>query len=272
MKIKFLGTAAAEGIPSIYCDCDTCRIAREIGGKEIRTRSQSLINDELMLDFPADTYWHSIRYGINLKDIHYYLITHSHHDHFHPEDMAKLGWAQFSKNNPTYKIYGGAEIVKKCKNAKQISKGKLETHILKPYNTYDINGYKVTPLKANHGTKTPFIYIIEKNGKTLFYTHDTSLFLEETWKYLKTHKPHFDFISWDCCRGNQESVKQSSHLCMGFIREIRKKLEALGITDNKTIHCVNHFSHLGKNVLYQEREIYEKQGYIMSYDGMEVEF
>ena len=77
MKIKFLGTAAAEGVPAFFCTCDTCKKAREIGGKEIRTRSQSLLDGDLMLDFPADTYFHSMTQGINLTDIHNYIITHS---------------------------------------------------------------------------------------------------------------------------------------------------------------------------------------------------
>ena len=33
MKIKYLGTAAAEGVPAIFCDCETCRYVRKHGGK-----------------------------------------------------------------------------------------------------------------------------------------------------------------------------------------------------------------------------------------------
>lgn len=272
MKIKYLGTAAAEGVPSLYCECDVCKRARELGGKEIRTRSQTIINDDLMLDFPADTYWHSMQYGIDLNNVYYYLITHTHGDHFYTHDMALFGWAKYPENHPVHHYYGGAEMVKKAEEAKKIAGDKMETHALEPFKTYDINGYKVTPLKAYHGTETPFIYIIEKGGKSLLYTHDTGLFVEETWEYLKTHKPRFDFVSWDCCSGNEETINYFSHLCMGYIRDIRKQFEDLGITDEKTVHCVNHFSHLGTNVLYEERKIYEDQGYIMSYDGMEVEF
>ena len=274
MKIKFLGTAAAEGVPAIYCECDTCKRARELGGKEIRTRSQSIINGELMLDFPADTYWHSMQYGIDLKDVHHYLITHTHGDHFHSDDMSMLcpGWGKLSEGTAPYHFCGGKEMAEKIQDAKNLAGERMVVHTLEPFKTYDIGGYKVTPLKAYHGTETPFIYIIEKDGKTLFYTHDTGLFVEETWEYLKENKPHFDFVSWDCCSGNEDEINYFSHLCMGYIRNIRAEFEKIGITDDKTIHCVNHFSHLGKSVLYEDREIYEKQGYIMSYDGMEVEF
>ena len=31
MKIQYLGTAAAEGIPAIFCECETCKKTRELG-------------------------------------------------------------------------------------------------------------------------------------------------------------------------------------------------------------------------------------------------
>lgn len=58
MKIQYLGTAAAEGIPAIFCECDTCKKARSLGGRNIRTRSQAIIDENVLIDFPADTYMH----------------------------------------------------------------------------------------------------------------------------------------------------------------------------------------------------------------------
>ena len=55
MRIKYLGTAAAEGVPGIFCDCENCKRARKLGGKNIRTRSQAILDDTLLIDFPADT-------------------------------------------------------------------------------------------------------------------------------------------------------------------------------------------------------------------------
>ena len=87
MKIKYLGTAAYEGIPSLFCECETCKKARAFKGKNIRTRSQALINDDLLIDFPPDTLVHANTYGIDFQRIHHCLITHSHSDHFYPEDI-----------------------------------------------------------------------------------------------------------------------------------------------------------------------------------------
>ena len=51
MKIQILGTAAAEGWPALFCNCEACRRAREKGGKNIRTRAGTLIDDQLLIDF-----------------------------------------------------------------------------------------------------------------------------------------------------------------------------------------------------------------------------
>ncbi|WP_200915571.1 hypothetical protein [Margalitia shackletonii] len=39
MKLHFLGTAAAEGIPNPHCTCNTCTEARRLGGRNIRSRT-----------------------------------------------------------------------------------------------------------------------------------------------------------------------------------------------------------------------------------------
>ena len=63
MELTYLGTAAAEGFPAMFCNCAHCREARALGGKNIRTRSQALVNDDLLIDFPADTYMHFLNNG-----------------------------------------------------------------------------------------------------------------------------------------------------------------------------------------------------------------
>ncbi len=53
MKLHYLGTAAAEAIPAVWCNCEVCKKIRKTRGKDVRTRSQVLINDDLMVDFSA---------------------------------------------------------------------------------------------------------------------------------------------------------------------------------------------------------------------------
>ena len=54
MHFQYLGTAAAEGWPAVFCNCPLCKRAALLGGRNIRTRSQALINKDLLIDLPPD--------------------------------------------------------------------------------------------------------------------------------------------------------------------------------------------------------------------------
>ena len=86
MKLQYWGTAAAEGVPAIFCRCELCKEARKRGGRNLRGRPNALVDGVLKIDFNADTYAQSLRYGVDLTEIHHLLVTHTHSDHFYPND------------------------------------------------------------------------------------------------------------------------------------------------------------------------------------------
>ena len=90
MKLQYLGTAAAEAIPAVFCNCEVCRKSRELGGRHLRTRSQALVNDDLLIDFPCDAYAHALRFGIDYSKIDHCIITHTHGDHLFPWELNHL--------------------------------------------------------------------------------------------------------------------------------------------------------------------------------------
>ena len=81
MKIKYLGTELLKVGPVFFVIVSIAG-GKEKGGKNIRTRSSVLIDDDLMVDFPPDSYWHIVNYGIDASQIKHLVITHSHQDHF----------------------------------------------------------------------------------------------------------------------------------------------------------------------------------------------
>ncbi|MBE6779369.1 MAG: hypothetical protein E7545_00180 [Ruminococcaceae bacterium] len=274
MIIKFLGTAAAEGIPALFCRCNTCLEARKTGGKELRTRSQTIVDGKLMIDFPAETYAHSLQHNIQLSQVKHYLITHSHDDHFYPQDIAMLAkmFSGISENTEKFYFYGSDDVALLAKPFIEKTFGTADFITLEPFKTYTIASYSVTPLKATHNTKTPFIYIISDGTKQMLYAHDTGLFCKETEDYLYNEKPYFDLISFDCCCGTWPDVNHGTHLSLGNIKTICEKMQKYGIIDKHTKLCCNHFSHNASNVLYNNHKIYEDEGFIMTYDGLEIEF
>ncbi len=275
MRLQYLGTAAAEGVPAIFCSCETCRKARKLGGKNIRTRSQALIDGKLLIDFPADTFYHSMRDGIDLTHIHNIINTHPHEDHLYPSEVYNYmkGFAVLPEGHPKFHFWGGNEMERlltpMTENPRML--GRVETHVFEPFVPTDIDGYIVTALPAHHGTETPFIYMIENDGKTLLYAHDTGAIKDEVWAYLEKVKPHFDLLSFDCTRGGITSEKVTGHMGLGDIKVIKEKMISLGLSDEKSTYIVNHFSHNWPDINYEDRAVYEKDGFLMSYDGMVVE-
>lgn len=274
MKIQFLGTAAAEGIPALFCQCETCRTARALGGKELRTRCQTLIDDKLMVDFGPDTYHHALKNGLSLADIPYYLITHTHQDHLYPQEISMFGsgYANLPEDYPAFHFYGSAEMEEKISAPLANVSDRVKSHTLELYQTYEIGDMQVTPLKANHGTEMPFIFIIASGGKQILYAHDTGWLPEETDTYLYTNRPHFDCVIFDCCFGTWENRKSyGGHMPFSQNRQIAQRMRDAGMIDENTKLVVNHFSHNAPNVLYKDRAAYEEYGFLMAYDGLILE-
>ncbi|NHV99074.1 MAG: hypothetical protein HA496_05415 [Thaumarchaeota archaeon] len=54
MRVMFLGTGAAEEWPAVFCQCANCRRARNAGGRNVRTKSSTLVNNDLKISARAE--------------------------------------------------------------------------------------------------------------------------------------------------------------------------------------------------------------------------
>ncbi|OGO88991.1 MAG: hypothetical protein A2Y17_05685 [Clostridiales bacterium GWF2_38_85] len=276
MKLKYLGTAAAEGWPAVFCNCDYCNKARERGGKSIRTRSQAMVNDDMLIDFPADTYHHALVNNLNLSKIKHTLITHTHSDHFIPVDLAFRGIC-FAHNLISEKItFIGNEAMNSLLKEQYLKSmykevaDKIESVYLPLFKPTQFGDYTITALHANHKTdEIAYVYVIQKDNKTMLYLHDTGFLAPENHEYLKNSGIIIDLISYDCTfvlgrDGN-------GHLGLPDCIELREQLFVDGIVSKKTVHVINHFSHNG-GTLHEELEAEAaKSGFLTSYDCMEIE-
>jgi L-ascorbate metabolism protein UlaG (beta-lactamase superfamily) len=106
------------------------------------------------------------------KDADYILITHDHHDHFSPEDIAKVSKGDSVLVMPEKMgnicIVDGAGI------------GKFV--LVKPGEAYDIGGLKIetvpayNKLKPFHPKSNKWVgYIVIMNGKRIYITGDTDV-------------------------------------------------------------------------------------------------
>lgn len=263
----YLGTAAAEGVPAVFCECAQCAYARDVGGVEVRTRSGALLDGVIKLDFPADSYMQALKYGLCYAPIKHVLITHTHSDHFSPETLAmrRHPYSQLPQSSPPLTVYGNEEGYEKLKP--ELKKGVLEYEVLSPYTNYVISGYCVTPLPAVHAFEEhAYIYSIEKDGKALLYAHDTDRPRAEQLEFL-AGKRH-DIVSMDCTNG-VISVNYIGHMGVADNIWLKEKLIDIGAADADTAFVANHFSHNG---LLAHAEMQARlPGILVSYDGLSVE-
>lgn len=270
MQVKFLGTAAAEGWPAIFCNCESCNKAREKGGKNLRTRSSCLIDEEYMVDFSADTYYHVCANHLDLTKVRHLLVTHSHNDHFYPEDldMRKEPYGHL-KNEFTLMVYGNEAVKARFELAdvEEDHKNRVAFQQLEPFRTYRMGEADVTPVLAQHmPNEQCFLYILSKAGKTLLYGHDTGIFPDETWEYLK--KIRLDLVILDCTHGAAPVTQ--GHMGIPAVLETKRRLEQMNSADENTTFVITHFSHNG-GLLQDELEAAVAPYHILvAYDGMEL--
>ena len=276
MKIKFLGTAAAEGIPALLCDCPVCENARKVGGKEVKTRSQAIVDDKILIDFPADTYMHSLYGGLDLIGVRHCIITHGHMDHLYERDFwcRNKSIGNGSVEGTTLDVYL-TEATREIASAyydKNVQTERVRLNIIKAFEPFMIEDYRIIPLRAYHDATTePVFYIIEHGDKTLLYANDTGYFFEDVWEYLAKYERKFDMVSLDCT-GMLLPDYRHGHMGLSVNAEIVERLREMDLCDENTTVYVNHFSHNGKAT--HEELVVEagKYGVGVTYDGCEVEF
>ena len=90
---------------------------------------------------------------------------------------------------------------------------------------------------------------------------------------LKGFVKPFDVISLDCTQANDPIVPYVGHLNLNKCIALREEFKKDGIADDKTVFVLNHFSHNGKDVVYDDFvKIAAEKNFITSYNGMILEF
>ena len=87
MKLTFLGTGAGETYPGYWCECPHCTYARKHRGKNLRTNSSMVIDEELLIDMGPSCFDNAARFGVNLSKLKTLLVTHPHEDHLYPQHL-----------------------------------------------------------------------------------------------------------------------------------------------------------------------------------------
>ncbi len=277
MKIHYLGTGAAEGVPAVFCNCENCKIARERGGRNIRTRSQVIIDGTLGIDFPPDAYLHSLN-GADLSKLSHLIVTHSHMDHFYAHDFILRGYKYaWDITSPKLCIYGNGEVLKvyeECtkREMKAVVGENISLNYIPLYTPTKVGSYTVTALRAQHSvSETAYVYLIEDEKTAYLHLTDTGMLYGDVYEFLKGYGKRINAVCFDCTFVNFTKGEVGRHMGIEDNMAVKAELEKIGVCDKDTKYFITHFSHNGAPFEDVLSEIEQKYSVTACYDNMLVE-
>ncbi|MDO5377916.1 MAG: MBL fold metallo-hydrolase [Clostridia bacterium] len=276
MKLKYLGTGAAEGMPATFCACPVCRRSRQEGGKSLRMRSCTLVGDELLIDLSPDIHAQSLRFGLELAKVKDIVFTHAHPDHEDAYALQMRGTASCSvlpENGQALNLYGERWVRERFERVlleERVEAARFRFREVKPFERFQAGGYTFDPLMANHRpaqVEQCLIYAISDGQTAVLYANDTGELSEANDAYLAGQGLVFSVVSMDCARG---LLPGDGHMGFAECLALRERLRARGLVTENTRYILNHLSHMNDMTHGEWEAFAAPYGFEIAYDGLEV--
>lgn len=282
MKVQYLGTGAAEGVPALFCNCEYCRalrgrIARGEGGKEVRSRAQVLLDGELSIEFPPDAFFHMARFGADFSAIGYVLVTHSHMDHFYAHDFILHGYKYAHEMTaPRLTIFGNEEVCEVFRECtRREMKGEVAPTIaLRTVGAFEevaFGDWRAYSFPARHSSREPLLWLIEREGKRVLHLTDTGRLPDESVEFLHTLGRRVDLVTLDCTFLWEDTGPGARHMNVREAVHTVERLEKAGVVDSETVKVITHFSHNSAPTAQAVERAEREYGFLAAYDGMVLE-
>lgn len=286
MKLTFLGTGAGETYPGYWCECPHCTYARKHRGKNLRTNSSMVIDEELLIDMGPSCFDNAARFGVNLSKLKTLLVTHPHEDHLYPqhlrwrntdESLLPLTYVEKMRHGgprftdiPQLNIYGNSFVMETLrKSLDDMEELKINLHEIREGKEEKTDGYRILPVRGNHGSQRGFShsYIIQKDEKTLLYALDSGSYDEDQFALIQEYQ--YDAVIMEGTTGLNEQY--GGHMCLMNNIRIRDRLK-----ENKCLRENSRFllTHLSPHWCPPHdwyESIVASEGLELAYDGLQIE-
>lgn len=286
MKLTFLGTGAGETYPGYWCECPHCTYARKHRGKNLRTNSSMVIDEELLIDIGPSCFDNAARFGVNLSKLKTLLVTHPHEDHLYPqhlrwrntdESLLPLTYVEKMRHGgprftdiPQLNIYGNSFVMETLrKSLDDMEELKINLHEIREGKEEKTDGYRILPVRGNHGSQQGFShsYIIQKDEKTVLYALDSGSYDEDQFALIQEYQ--YDAVIMEGTTGLNEQY--GGHMCLVNNIRIRDRLK-----ENKCLRENSRFllTHLSPHWCPPHdwyESIVASEGLELAYDGLQIE-
>ena len=267
MKVRLLGTGAAEGVPAFYSNTRVSNYARQHGGREIRSRAGALLDNHIKIDLGPDTLFQLNRDRLDARNWSALFFTHSHDDHFAIEEL-QYGLYPFSEEGAMpFTIFGNASVTAKLNE--KYPDWPIDIQTTKSFEPNQWGEYTVTPIAARHiEDEDAHNLIFQEGGKSFLYATDTGYWLEPTWEFLKNVQ--LDCLVMECNSGRVDSEYTGHHTLKTFLAAIeRLRKENILKKDSQVVST--HHSHNGDMTYAEIVEALAPHQIVAGYDGLEIE-
>ena len=276
MKLQYLGTSGAEGMPGIFCDCDICLEAEKRKGPNLRMRPCALIDDSILLDYSPDLYSARLRFGVRLSQVRNVFVTHPDAEHFHPELLEFYPYgSSIIRKGEGVTFYGNRSTKARfdafmATRAGKRAEGYADYRLIEAFESISVNDITFTALPANHGVPGFCnLYLVERGSSSLLYAHDTGRLPESVWEYLKNKK--LTCVSMDASYGAHPTL-DSGHMNFAMDIETHERMLKEGILADGAYFILNHFLHVGGMLHEEITAMMAPRGMLPAYDGMVIHF
>lgn len=307
MRVTFLGTAAAEGVPQLWCRCANCQVARERGGRHVRLRTATLINDDLLIDAGPDVAPAAARLGLDLSAVRALLVTHPHYDHLDVGSLRDRGRYWGGTPLPPLTVHASRAALDLLGRWGDPATLHLATRRIAPFEAFVVETggaavadprlsaaapYPATPARryqiwtfaAAHATPPDeaMLFAIRQlagpevavggAAPTILYATDTGPFPAPTWAALETFAAQggrFGAVIIDATFGEGRDLKEpGAHMTIAQMVETQRGLARRGTLAENTRRLAIHFSHYFTPPHDELVALLAPEGIAPAYDGL----